>query len=417
MTQPAGFYAAGGTCGIKASGLPDLALIVADRPCAAAGVFTRSRTPGAPVIVSRRHLRSGQAQAIIVNSGNANASTGKAGEHDATTMCKLLARQLTQDEHTPLREVTLKPADVLVASTGIIGHRLPMDLIGRGVATLVPRLGRNRQADVNAARAIMTTDLAPKSALTTLDLAGQTVTLAGIAKGSGMIAPNMGTMLAFITTDAAIAAAPLQQALRDAAAASFNRTSVDQHTSPSDMAFALASGAADHKPITTAAGDAYAAFADALTALCRDLAYQVVQDGEGATKVFRMQVTGARTEREADRVAKAVVDSPLVKCAVHGGDPNWGRIVTAAGYSGAAIQPAKMSLHVGGDAAGDDGVCVYRAGSPTDLNGNTLRRLGALMRKKEVCFTLDLGRGQAAVEWFGCDLSRQYIAINADYTT
>ncbi|MFA9477487.1 bifunctional glutamate N-acetyltransferase/amino-acid acetyltransferase ArgJ [Phycisphaerales bacterium AB-hyl4] len=415
ITDPVGFYAAGATCGIKASGLPDLALIVADRPCAAAGVFTRSRTIGAPLVVSKRHLRAGQAQAVVVNSGNANASTGKAGERDAKAMCKHVADELAHNMLTTMRDVSLKPSDVLVASTGIIGHPLPMDRIGRGIASLVTRLGRNEQADADAARAIMTTDLAPKAAHARLTLAGKTVRLAGIAKGSGMIAPNMGTMLAFITTDADIAPAALQQALTGAADASFNRISVDQHTSPSDMALVLASGAAGHDRISRTTGDDYRAFADTLTELCRNLAYQIVQDGEGATRVFRVNITHARNEREADRVAKAIVDSPLVKCAVHGGDPNWGRIVTAAGYSGVALQPAKMSLLIGDP--DDKSICVYRAGTPTSLNGNEMRRLGALMRRREVVFNLALGRGEASVQWLGCDLSRQYVTINADYTT
>ncbi|HEX7009659.1 MAG TPA: bifunctional glutamate N-acetyltransferase/amino-acid acetyltransferase ArgJ [Phycisphaeraceae bacterium] len=412
LTLPRGFYAAGTTCGIKASGLPDLALIAADRPCAAAGVFTRSRTPGAPLIVSRRHLGTGRASAIIINSGNANASTGQAGLRDAREMCRLVAQNLAHCPHQPLQQLKLSPRDVLVASTGIIGRPLPMDRIARGVATLTTRLGRGRTFDAQAARAILTTDLAPKAAHRQITLAGKTVHLAGIAKGSGMIAPNMATMLAFITTDAAIAPAMLRQALRQAAQASFNRISVDQHTSPSDMAIILASGAANH-PTLTQPNRNWQAFCDALTDLCRDLAYQIVKDGEGATKVFRVQVTGARTQRDADRVAQAIVNSPLVKTAVHGGDPNWGRITTAAGYSGAAVNPANMSLTIGGS----DGLCVYQKGAPLPLNKTQERRLHAIMRKKEITFTLNLGQGRASTEWLGCDLSRQYIAINADYTT
>jgi glutamate N-acetyltransferase/amino-acid N-acetyltransferase len=226
-----------------------------------------------------------------------------------------------------------------------------------------------------------------------------------------MIAPNMATLLTFVTTDANIAHEPLQQALGEASKASFNRISVDQHTSPSDMVLALASGAVGRE-IESGRED-FDAFQQALTDLCQDLAYQIVKDGEGATRVFRVRVAGAKDEREADKVGKAIVDSPLVKTAVHGADPNWGRIVTAAGYSGATIQPEKMSLTIGDETP----TLVYEAGSPLKLSQAETEKLNATMRKKEVIFHLDLGRGDTQVEWLGCDLSRQYITINADYTT
>jgi glutamate N-acetyltransferase/amino-acid N-acetyltransferase len=413
LTTPKGFYTAAATCGIKASGLPDLSLIVADRPCAAAGVFTRSRTPAAPVLVTKRHLRTGHARAIVVNSGNANASTGLPGVRDASTMCRWVAQQAAGLSPAALRADadTFSASDVLVASTGLIGAPLPMDKISRGIATACARLAQGPSADAAAARGIMTTDLTPKTAHRLFKLGRKTIQLAGICKGSGMIAPNMATMLAFITTDAAISPALLRRALRHAAAATFNRISVDQHTSPSDMVLALASGAATNQPIKT--GRALHAFTAALTDLCSDLAYQIVRDGEGATKVFRVHVTQARSEREADLVARAVVNSPLVKCAVHGSDPNWGRIVTAAGYSGAPINPDRLSLHIGGP----DGIEVFHQGTPAKLTAAQLRRLGSLMRKKDILFTLALGRGNASVQWLGCDLSRQYVTINADYST
>lgn len=422
VTAAQGFYAAGATCGIKRSGSPDLALIASDRPCAAAGVFTTSRTPAAPIAVNRLHLESGRAQAVVVNSGIANASTGKAGEDDAHRMCGLTAQYLGQSGELMPGVGALDAGDVLVASTGIIGRMLPMEKIDRGIATLSGRLSRGRSADADAARAIMTTDLAPKAAHRTLTLGGKAVQIGGIAKGSGMIAPNMATMLAFVTTDAAIAPEVLQQAIRDAAAASFNRISVDQHTSPSDMAIVLANGAAGNRTID-GPGRNLDHFRAVLTDLCRDLAEQIVRDGEGATKLLRVRVDGAATEEEADRVAKAVVDSPLVKTAVHGGDPNWGRIVTAAGYSGAAIDPAAMSLTIGAtprDGGRIAAVCVYRHGVPSELSAADQRRLVSAMKKTDITFTIDLGgagKGAAGVEWLGCDLSRQYIAINADYTT
>ena len=414
ITLPKGFYAAGTTCGLKESGWPDLALIAADRPCSAAGVFTRSRTPGAPVTVSRRHLRGGRSRGILINSGNANASTGRAGQRDATEMCRQVASGLAHANVETLRQTDLNARDVLVGSTGIIGRPLAMDKITNGVETLLTRLGRGAEADAAAARAILTTDLTPKSARRRITIDGKTVHIAGIAKGSGMIAPNMGTLLAYVTTDAAIGAPLLHRALRDAATVSFNRISVDQHTSPSDMLIALASGAAGHHTLDDTTSDDYQRFAAALADLCKELARQVVADGEGATRVFRVQVTGARSEREADRVAQAVVNSPLVKTAVHGGDANWGRIVTAAGYSGAAIQPGRMSLHIGDKKRT---VCVYEQGTPNALRRAELRKLANLMNKSEVTFRLDLGRGERAVEWLGCDLSREYVTINADYTT
>ncbi|MFW6059524.1 MAG: bifunctional glutamate N-acetyltransferase/amino-acid acetyltransferase ArgJ [Phycisphaeraceae bacterium] len=412
ITIPKGFYAAATTCGLKESGWPDLALILSDRQCSTAGVFSTSRTPGAPLIVSKRHLRGGRAWGVIVNSGNANDCTGDQGVRDAKEMCRLVAANLPHAGVPALQSSGIDAGDVLVGSTGIIGRLLDMEKVTAGVETLLPRLARGREADAAAARAILTTDLTLKTARRRFTLDGQTVNLGGIAKGSGMIAPNMGTMLAYITTDAAITATMLQRALRDACAASFNRISVDQHTSPSDMVLVFANGAAGNASINDG-GEAYNAFADALTDLCRDLAYQVVKDGEGATRVFRVRITGARSEREADRVAQAIVNSPLVKTAVHGADANWGRIVTAAGYSGVALRPTKLSLHIGAD----NPICVFAQGMPTALRRAELRRLATLMRKKEVTFQLELGRGAAQVEWLGCDLSREYVTINADYTT
>lgn len=415
VTFPKGFRAAGTTCGIKPSGKPDMTLILADRPCAAAAVFTKNRLPGAPVIAGKRHLRDGTAQAIVVNSGCANDATGQEGVDNAIQTCRLLAGLLAD------RGIHLHPRDVVPSSTGVIGPQLPMDKVARGVYQLVTGLSRGPQADADAARGIMTTDLTPKAAHKTFKLAGKTVRLGGIAKGSGMIAPNMATMLVFLTTDADVSPAMLKLALRQAADASFNRISVDQHTSPSDTVALLASGLADNRSITRKGKD-FDTFTKHLTDLCKDLAYQIVKDGEGATRIFHVVVQAARTQREADRVAKAVVDSPLVKTAVHGSDPNWGRIVTAAGYCGVPISPNKLSLTVarpGPDVtqAARAGVCVFDLGVPRQLSAAQTRRLNRLMKQKEVCFILTLGRGDAAVTWLGCDLSREYIRINAEYTT
>jgi len=399
ITRCRGFTAAGGVCGIKPSGKPDLALIVADVPCAAAGVFTTNRVVGAPVIVNKRHLRAtaGVARAIVCNSGISNSATGARGVRDAEAMCRAVAEA-----------VGCSPREVLVSSTGVIGRLLPTPRVVRGIGALSARLARGPKADAAAAAAIVTTDLATKSAFRRVRLGGRTVSLAGIAKGSGMIAPNMATMLVFTVTDCAITAPSLAAALREAALGSFNRISVDGHTSPSDTVLTLASALAGNPRIGTRSGHDYRAFVAALTELCRDLAYQIVRDGEGATRVFRVRVRGARDAADADRIGRAIVNSPLVKTAVHGADPNWGRIVTAAGYSGAAISSERMRLSIGD-------VAVFARGTPVTVTAT--RRLARLMRDKEVAFTLDVGIGTASVEWLGCDLSRDYVAINADYTT
>ncbi len=409
VTFPKGFRAAGTTCGIKPSGKPDMALIVAEKPCTAAAVFTKNRLPGAPIMVGKKHLRNGIAQAFVVNAGVANDATGQEGIDNATTTCKLVSQQLAGIG------IDLPYRDIIPSSTGVIGPQLPMDKIAKGVDQLVAGLSSGKQADADAARGIMTTDLVPKAASTSFKLADKTVRIGGIAKGSGMIAPNLATMLVFITTDAAIDSAALAQSLRTAAVASFNRISVDQHTSPSDTVAILASGLAENSPINKPAGKAYDAFTEQLTKLCKDLAFQIVKDGEGATRIFHVHVQEARSEAEADRVAKAVVNSPLVKTAVHGCDPNWGRIVTAAGYSGVPIAPNRLSLMIG--KPGKQAVTVFDQGVPRVLTPAQSKRLDTAMKQKEVHFTLTLGRGAAAVTWLGCDLSREYIAINADYTT
>ena len=419
ITTPQGFSAAAGGCGIKASGRPDLAVIVADRPCSAAGLFTAAKLVGAPVLVSRRHLKNGKAQAIICNSGNANAATGKIGQLNAAMMSRLVA------EHAPVQQANANL--VLPSSTGIIGRQLPMDKIKRGVIKLAQGLTRGPAADAAVAQAIMTTDLSPKQAHRSVKIGpglGKKVHLAGVCKGSGMIAPNMATMLAFITTDAAISPRMLKTALKRAVSETFNRISVDQHTSPSDMVLVLASGAVDH-PMINKPGAGFDRFSRALIDLCADLAYQLVRDGEGATKVFRVAVRGAKNQIDADRVAKAVVNSPLVKTAIHGGDPNWGRIVTAAGYSGAALVPEKLSLQIGPGSPGPQRsagkrpkpVTVFKRGHPPVINAAMSRALSRIMAGSDIVLTLDLGLGKAATAWLGCDLSRQYITINADYTT
>lgn len=399
ITWPLGFHANGGTCGIKASGRPDLAMIVADAPCAAAGVFTQNKMPGAPVIVGKRHIHSGTARAIVANAGCSNVCTGERGIRDAVEMCQLVAK------HTCIGDA-IEARSVLPCSTGVIGRYLPMEKIRKGIASLSQTLGRGKAFDDATARAIMTTDLVPKSASLSLKIGGRTVRLAGIAKGSGMIQPNMATMFAFITTDAAITPAALRASLKTAADLTFNRLSVDHDTSTSDTVLVLASGKAGNKTLPKP----HTEFTAALTALCKDLAYQIVKDGEGATKVFRVVVRGAKSQKDADKIGYTVTGSPLIKCAVHGGDPNWGRLVAAVGRSGAAVRPDKLTIHIGD-------VCVGRDGFALEHPAARRKKLEALMAAREITFTIDLGLGRGETEWLGCDFSKEYVSINADYTT
>jgi len=398
VTRPRGFRGGALACGIKPSGKPDLAVIVSDGPATAAGVFTRNAVVGAPVTVTREHLEtSGRFRAIVCNSGVSNVATGQRGIADARAMCAQVAAALG-----------CAASEVLVASTGVIGHHLPMDKITPGIGVLCDQLGRGEEADAAVARAILTTDLVPKSCL--YQQGGLPFTVAGIAKGSGMIAPNMATMLAFITTDAAVASQVLRQALRQAAAETFNRTSIDSDTSTSDMVLALANGASGDGPIEDADDPRYAAFYQALRGVCASLAEQVVRDGEGATKLIRVAIRGAASAADADKVGRSIVDSPLVKTAVHGGDPNWGRLAMAVGKSGAAIDPAKLGITIGD-------VRVFQAGEPVEQTAVSAGELARAMRCGEVLIGIELSQGDAEATWLGCDLSREYITINADYTT
>ncbi len=401
ITTPRGFRAAGSTCGIKPSGQPDVALIVSEVPCAVAGVFTTNRCPGAPVVIGRRHVRGGRARAIVCNSGIANVATGDQGLHDAVSMCERVAGHVG----CPVRHV-------VPCSTGVIGHRLPMAKIARGIDAAAVGLARGPAADAAAACAILTTDLVPKQARATVRLGagpGGTVRLGGVAKGSGMIAPNMATMLCFITTDAAVTPPALRAALKQAVSQSFNRTSVDSDTSTSDTVLVLASGAAGRREIKKP-GRAFDAFSSGLTDLCMQLAYQIVRDGEGATKVMRVTVRGAHSTADADRIGRAIVNSPLVKTALHGADPNWGRLVMAVGKSGARVAPEKLSIAIAD-------VVTFRRGVPAPLDSAARRKLVRALSGDEVAFDVNVGIGRATAQWLGCDLSKQYVAINAEYTT
>ena len=391
LTAPLGFRVAAVKAGIKTSGNLDLGLIVADVPCSAAGTFTTNKIVAPAVITCRKHLRSGKAQAIFVNAGNANTCAG--GEGTVETICRDLAQQISAQPH-----------DVLVCSTGIIGQPLPIKKVRQGIKNAAANLSRGAGAGHDLARAIMTTDTKPKVAYQKIKLGAKTVHLAGTAKGSGMIAPNMATMLAFITTDADISSPLLRRALKDAIDITFNKVTIDNHMSTSDSAIVLASGMAQNKRINTSDAD-YRRFAQALWQICDDLARQMAADGEGATCAVTVQLTGAATHADAYRALRAIVDSPLVRCAFNGGDPNWGRIVSAVGYSGAKFHPDKITCKIAG-------TTVFANGCPRKFDAAKLSRK---MKAKQWDVLVDLAAGPHRDFCYTCDLSRQYVTINADY--
>jgi glutamate N-acetyltransferase / amino-acid N-acetyltransferase len=376
-----GFRFAGVACGIKASGARDLGMIVCDRPASAAAVFTRNKMAAAPVGVSRQLLAaaSGRAVGVVVNSGNANAATGRRGERDARAMAKQAARAAPRG------------GAMLVASTGVIGAPLPMEVVGRGVAAASAALSPGGFHDF--ADAILTTDRARKVAERTAGGAR----LVGCTKGAGMIAPDMATTLSFVATDAAIAPGPLGRALRAACAGTYNAITVDGDTSTNDMILVLASGAA---------GPAGRGFAAALFDLLDDLARQLMRGGEGVHHVVTVQVTGARTAAEARRAARRIANSPLVKTAIAGADPNWGRILCAAGNAEVALDPARVALKIGE-------VPVVRRGAP--VTGAWEAAARAVMQRPEYELVVELGAGRATGRYLACDLSHEYVSINADY--
>ena len=393
---PSGFACAATACGLKKSGALDLALVSSATPCSAAGVFTTNRVQAAPVTLDREMLRTGagRIRAVIANAGCANACTGDRGMTDARRMAELAAAG-----------IGARADEVLVLSTGVIGVFLDMEKLERGIAAL--RAPGASKAAADAARAITTTDTRPKVAAASASLPGGPVDVRGFAKGAGMIHPNMATMLAVIATDARIAPDWLDRALREAVARSFNRVSVDGDMSTNDTVLALASGASGIE-----IGDREAAaFGAALAEVCVSLARQIARDGEGATRLIEIVVSGARSESEAHRVGDAIACSPLVKTAVHGGDPNWGRILAAAGYSGAEVEPERTRLWFG---EGDRAVQLLERGLPLPFDRSGA---SALLREDPVRLRLDLGQGGDSATVWACDLSAEYVSINADYTT
>ena len=392
VTTPQGFRAAGVSAGIKANGGLDLALLVSETPATAAAVFTINRAQAAPVLVSREHLTrsGGVARAVIVNSGCANACTGDEGLQIANTMAADTARLVgCPVEH------------VLVASTGVIGVALPLDKIRSGLPAALRALGANQGAA--AARAIMTTDPFPKEAAARTTIGGRDASVGGMAKGSGMIEPMMATMLAFITTDAAVPQPLLDRALRDAVHDTFNVITVDGECSTNDTVMLLANGASG---ATVDAGQ-YDAFVGALRGVCLELALGIVRGGEGATKLVTVTVTGAASPEEARRAAKAIANSPLVKTAIHGGDPNWGRLIAVAGRAGVEFDLGRAAVTIGS-------TVLFEAGKPHDDNAP---RAAEYLKGKEIAVAVDLGAGRATSTVWTCDLSAEYVRINADYRT
>lgn len=396
ILSPKGFRAAGVACGIKTvKGRKDLALLVADQPAAAAAVFTTNKVCAAPVILGRKVIRGGRLQAVVVNSGNANACTGKQGLKDAAAMARLAAEAVGAD-----------PGRVLVSSTGVIGHTLPMDKVAFGIADAATKLAAGPEAAADFAQGIMTTDIRPKTAGARGHVGGRTVTVAGACKGAGMISPNMATMLAYLTTDATIGPAALKAALKAAADRSFNAITVDGHTSTNDTAVVLASGAAGGKEIV-AGTPGYDQFLALLTQVCTDLAVKIVSDGEGATRVVEVRIEGAASARDACLAARAVANSPLLKCAIHGGDPNWGRVVSAVGYSGAKMNQNRTRHWIGK-------TLVFANGTPTRFDRPACAKY---MKSGHVLLRVDLGLGRGETTVYTCDLSKEYVTINADYHT
>jgi glutamate N-acetyltransferase/amino-acid N-acetyltransferase len=390
-----GFRAAGVACGIKRSGAPDLALLVSDAPAAAAGVFTRSTVVGAPVAVSRARVARGRARGVVVNSGCSNVAMGARGVRDAEAMAAAAARA-----------VGCAPEEMLVASTGVIGMPLPMARIRRGIRAAHGALAEGGLPD--AARAIMTTDSVPKLAARRVRVGGRLVTIAGIAKGAGMIEPHMATLLAFLVTDAAIAPGALRPLLRRAADASFNRLTIDGETSTSDTLLLFANGAAGNPPLKSAAGPGARAFGAALEQVCVELVRALARDGEGATKLVTVRVEGARTAAQAGRAAKRIANSVLVKTALFGGDPNWGRVLQTVGAERVDLDLARAEVRWAG-------VTVFRGGRSAGPGAR--RRAGAAMARPEIEVVVKLGRGRASATVWTCDLSYDYVKINAEYTT
>jgi glutamate N-acetyltransferase / amino-acid N-acetyltransferase len=393
VCAPQGFLATGVYAGIRKSPKKlDLALIYSETPAVAAGVFTKNRIKAAPILLTKKHLKNHEIQAIVINSGNANACTGDLGILHATQMAKTAALGFG-----------IKLSNVAIASTGVIGEILPIQKVIHGIEKAMQEVSFNG-GDI-AAQAIMTTDTFPKSIAIEVKLGGKLVRIGGIAKGSGMIHPNMATMLAFITTDTNISPEALRQALRAVNQMSFNMVIVDGETSTNDMAMLLANGKAKNPKINSSQDSDWRIFYKALSFVCTFLAKEIARDGEGATKLIETKIRGARTEQEARLAARAVCSSPLVKTTIFGEDPNWGRIACAIGYSGAVFNLEGLKIEIGN-------IPLFGNGKPQPYDEGTVRDI---LKEKTITITVNLGAGKAKACAWGCDLTYDYIKINAAY--
>lgn len=392
---PAGFRLAAVHCGIKkASTRPDVMLALADRPCTAAAVYTQNLVVAAPVVLDRQRTPSNSIRAVVVNSGNANACTGDRGMQDAMQMAHLAAQTCGIDAE-----------QVLVMSTGIIGEHLPMDCVSAGITAAARALDDSPEALLAAAKGIMTTDTYHKLGSRQVTTSLGEFRLAGFAKGAGMIGPRMATMLSLLMTDAPLAAHDAQQILSRVADQTFNCVSVEGHTSTNDTAILMASGAGGEGPLTTADLDA---FEEQLLSLCTELARAIANDGEGATHLVTIQVDGCLSRDDARQIARTIADSPLVKTAIAGNDPNWGRIVSAAGYAGPKFDPARVSLWLNNE-------LLYQHGVPVPFDAAKVS--DRMKSQRDTHIRLQLGEGDASARFWTCDLTAEYVSINADYHT
>ena len=397
VTAAKGFTASGIHCGIrKNKSKRDLALIFCEKKCTAAAVYTTNLVKSSPITVTKKNLENGFAQAVIVNSGNANTCNAD-GMEKAQLMCSLTAEKLG-----------ISADDIIVGSTGVIGQILPIEPIAEGMAQLVSELSKDGSS--NAAEAIMTTDTVPKEVAVETTVGGKTVRVGGISKGSGMIHPNMATMLCFVTTDAAVSAQMLQKAVKTAADLTFNMISIDGDTSTNDTLSVMASGLAGNDEITSE-GEHYTAFLEALTAVCRELARLMAKDGEGATKLLTCKVSGAKTEKDAKGVAKSVICSSLLKAAMFGADANWGRVLCAIGYSGCDVDVDKVDVSFASKAGSID---VCKNGAGIDFSEELAK---TILTEDEIDIIVELNDGEGSAEAFGCDLTYEYVKINGDYRT
>ena len=397
ITAPKGFKAGSVHCGLKRSiKNHDIGIIFSEQPCKAAALFTTNQIVAAPIIYSKKIIQNGIVHAIVVNSGNANACTGEKGYKDAETMAQLTSKHLN-----------IKSNEVIVASTGIIGHHLPMKKIKSGISKSFAHLGNQNTHSINIAKAIMTTDTVPKHIAVKTKIVGREVTIGAIAKGSGMISPKMATMFCFITTDASISLNTLKSCIKKSSEGSFNQITVDGHMSTSDMVAILANGTAQNRNITSSSKNDLALFQKALDYVTLHMAKAIIKDGEGATKFIEIEINEAKSTSDAKKIARTIADSLLVKTAINGEDPNWGRIISAAGYAGVPINESMIKLCI-------NKIMIFRNGLPiTPIP----KRLHGEMKSNELKIQLYLGMGNKSSTLWTCDLSKEYIRINAEYHT